>query len=433
MLDYRHGSIPRTPSSWQSYDRGVVRQILHVDMDAFYASVEERDAPELRGKPLIVGGSSRRGVVLAASYAARPSAVRSAIPMAQALRLCPEAVVVPPRMHRYVEVSAQVFDIFRAFTPLVEGLSLDEAFLDVTASQSLFGDGASIARRIKERIRSELGLTASAGVAPCKFVAKIASDFDKPDGLVVVGVDDVASFLEPLPIERMWGVGPKTAPKLRDLGFHTLGDLVHAKLSVLEQTLGSWGSVARALARGDDPREVDPARMARSIGAEQTYETDLTTRDAIERTLLEHAGRVAQRLVKQGLSARGVVVKLKYADFTLSSRRTLLPEPAADTGSIYAAAQALLREFPPQKRGVRLTGIAVTHLSYEPPPLTLFPDARAEKGRKVEELISEIEDRLGVRLTRAALANRPVCRPAAAPEKPRSRSRRRRRPRSRRR
>jgi DNA polymerase-4 len=402
-------------------------------MDAFYASVEALDAPELRGRPLIVGGPSRRGVVLAASYAARPAGVRSAMPMAEALRLCPEAVVVPPRMHRYAEVSAEVFAIFRAFTPLVEGLSLDEAFLDVTASQSLFGDGASIARRIKDRIRIELGLTASAGVAPCKFVAKIASDFDKPDGLVVVRPDEVASFLRPLPIERMWGVGPKTAPKLRELGFHTFGDLVRAELSVLEPTIGSFCKVAGALARGDDPREVDPARAARSIGAEQTYETDLTTREAIERTLLDHAGRVAQRLVRQGLSARGVVVKLKYADFTLASRRTLLPEPAADTGSIYAAAKTLLRQFPPQTRAVRLTGVALTHIEEAPPPLTLFPDVRAEKGRKVEELISKIEDRFGVRLTRAALATRPACRPAGAPGTRRSRSRRPRTPRCRRR
>jgi DNA polymerase-4 len=410
-----------------------VRQILHVDMDAFYASVEERDAPELRGKPLLVGGSSRRGVVLAASYAARPSGVRSGMPMGQALRLAPEAIVVPPRMHRYAEVSAEVFAIFRDFTPLVEGLSLDEAFLDVTGSQSLFGDGVSIARQIKDRIRLELGLTASAGVAPSKFVAKIASDFDKPDGLVVVRADEVASFLEPLPIERMWGVGPKTAPKLREVGFRTFGDLIRANASVLERTLGSWGQVARALAAGEDPREVDPARAARSIGAEQTYESDLLTPDAIERTLLEHASRVAQRLVKQGLSARGVVVKLKYADFTLRSRRTLLPEPVVDTGSIFAAAKILLRQFPPDGRGVRLTGVAVTHLEEGSKVLALFPDVRAEKGREVEQLISRIEDRLGVRLTRAALASHPACRPAATPGTRRSKSRRRRTPRSRRR
>jgi DNA polymerase IV len=389
------------------YDGATVRQILHVDMDAFYASVEERDSPELRGKPLIVGGASRRGVVLAASYAVRPMGVHSAMPMAQALRLCPEAVVVRPHMERYAEVSTSVFEIFRAFTPLVEGLSLDEAFLDVTASQSLFGDGAAIARQIKDRIKTELGLTASAGVAPSKFVAKIASDLDKPDGLVVVREAEVASFLGPLPIERMWGVGPKTAPKLRELGLRTIGDLARAKLAVLEQLLGSWGVQVRALARGDDPREVDPERGAKSIGAEQTYEHDLFGREAIEKTLLEHAARVAQRMVKEGLSARGVVVKLKYADFTLRSRRTMLPEPVSDTGSIHAAAQALLSQFPADRRGVRLTGVSVTHLSEEPPPATLFPDVRADKGRKVEELILRVEDRLGARLTRAALVESP--------------------------
>jgi DNA polymerase-4 len=385
-----------------------VRQILHVDMDAFYASVEERDAPELRGKPLIVGGASRRGVVLAASYAIRPMGVHSAMPMAQALRLCPHAVVVRPRMDRYAEVSASIFEIFRAFTPLVEGLSLDEAFLDVTASQSLFGDGEAIARLIKGRIQKELGLTASAGVAPSKFVAKIASDLRKPDGLVVVREGEVASFLEPLPIERMWGVGPKTAPKLRELGFSTLGDLARGKLAVLEQTLGSWGIQVRALSRGEDPRDVDPDRAAKSIGAEQTYEHDLFGREAIEKTLLEHAARVAQRMVKESLSARGVVVKLKYADFTLRSRRTMLPEPVSDTGSLHAAARALLAQFPADRRGVRLTGVSVTHLSEESPPVTLFPDVRAEKGRKVEELILRVEGRLGARLTRAALVDGPT-------------------------
>jgi DNA polymerase IV len=390
------------PSS-PRYDDGTVRQILHVDMDAFYASVEERDAPELSGKPVIVGGASRRGVVLAASYAARPSGVRSAMPMVQALRLCPRAIVVPPRMDRYAEVSASVFEVFRAFTPLVEGLSLDEAFLDVTASQSLFGDGEAIARRIKDRIRGELGITASAGVAPSKFVAKVASDLRKPDGLVVVRECDVASFLAPLPIERMWGIGPKTAPKLRELGFSTLGDIARGKLAVLEQTLGSWGVTVRALAKGDDPRTVDPERAAKSIGAEQTYEQDLVGRREIEDTLLEHSARVAQRLVKEGLSARGVVVKLKYADFVLRSRRTMLAEPVADTGSILSAARSLLAQFPRDSRPVRLTGVSVTHISDEPAPLALFPDRRADIGKKLEELILRVEDRLGVRITRAAL------------------------------
>jgi DNA polymerase IV len=382
------------------------RQILHVDMDAFYASVEERDDPKLAGKPLVVGGRSRRGVVMAASYAARPFGVRSAMPMAAALRLCPGLIVVPPRMDRYAEVSAAVFEVFRRFTPLVEGLSLDEAFLDVTGSRSLFGDGAAIARLIKDAIRTELGLTASAGVAPCKFVAKIASDLRKPDGLVVVPPAEVRSFLAPLPIERMWGVGPKTAPKLKGIGLHTLGDLAEARAADLEQLMGTWGTAVRTLARGEDDRAVDPEREAVSIGAEETFEHDLVNRPSIEQTLLAHAARVAQRLLRAGLLARVVVVKLKYADFTLRTKRTTLDEPVADTTSIYAAAQRLLAKFEGIERGVRLTGISVAGLSEEAPK-TLFPDEAADKRRKLEEVIAGVSDRYGdVQLTRASLLTR---------------------------
>ncbi|MCW5833859.1 MAG: DNA polymerase IV, partial [Labilithrix sp.] len=234
-----------------------MRQILHIDMDAFFASVEQRDDPSLRGRPIVVGGAARRGVVAAASYEARVFGVRSAMPMAEALRRCRDLVVVPPRGRRYAEVSERVFDVFHEYTPLVEGLSLDEAFLDVTASRRLFGDGAAIARRIKEGVLEATGLTASAGVAPCKFAAKIASDLDKPNGLTVVP-SDVAGFLAPLPIERMWGIGPKTAPTLRRLGYRTLGDLAKADPDALERALGSWGPEVRELARGNDPRDVVP-------------------------------------------------------------------------------------------------------------------------------------------------------------------------------
>jgi DNA polymerase-4 len=377
--------------------------ILHVDMDAFYASVEQRDAPELRGLPVIVGGPSRRGVVCAASYEARPFGVRSAMPMGEAVRRCPQAIVVPVRMARYQEVSATVFEIFRRYTPLVEGLSLDEAFLDVTASRSLFGEADAIARAIKEAIRKELGLVASAGVAPCKFVAKIASDLEKPDGLTVIREADVVAFLAPLPIERMWGVGPKTAPRLRELGFATLGDLAVAPAHVLEGLLGSWGSHVRELARGNDPRSVDPERAARSIGAETTHEHDLRDAGDILRALLGHASQVAQRLHHEHLSARGVVVKLKYSDFSLRSRRVLLPEAIADTESIHRAAQGLLRAFSRSKLGVRLTGVAVTHLEDGPPAPTLFPDVARARRTKMEGVIAEIEERFGVELTRAAL------------------------------
>jgi DNA polymerase-4 len=386
------------------------RQILHVDMDAFYASVEEVDDPTLRDKPVLVGGKSRRGVVMAASYAARPFGVHSAMPMAQALRLCPQAVVLPPRMGRYAEVSTRVFEIFGRFTPLVEGLSLDEAFLDVTASRSLFGDGEAIARQIKKTIRTETGLTASAGVAPCKFVAKVASDLRKPDGLVVVPAGEVREFLAPLPIERMWGVGPKTAPKLKSLGLHTLGDLAKASASELELLMGSWGTQVRALARGEDDRLVDPGRAAVSIGAEETYEEDLVHRADIERTLLDHAGRVAQRMVLAGLSGRVVVVKLKYSDFSIRTRRVTLKQAVCDTLSIYEAAKKLLDRLELGGRGVRLTGVSVGNLS-EQVPLSLFVDEVAEKRRKLEHIIHGVSERFGgAGLTRAELLFAPQTR-----------------------
>ncbi|MCC7540828.1 MAG: DNA polymerase IV [Deltaproteobacteria bacterium] len=383
-----------------------MRAILHVDMDAFYASVEQRDEPRLRGRPVVVGGRSRRGVVAAASYEARPYGVRSAMPMGEALRRCPDAVVVPPRMGRYAEVSARVFDIFRRFTPLVEGLSLDEAFLDVTASRSLFGGAEPIARRIKESILAETGLTASAGVAPCKFVAKVASDLRKPDGLVVVAEHDVASFLDPLPIERMWGVGQKTAPRLRASGLATIGDLARAETRTLEGLLGRWGTEVQLLARGIDERDVVPGIVAKSVGAEETYENDLVDIASIERCLLDQSARVASRLVHERLSGTVVVVKLKDSAFRLFTRRATLPEPVADTDSIFEAARSLVARFPLRGRRFRLTGVAVAGLREGPPSPRLFPDARAERRRRVEQLTADVTDRFGaLGLTRAALVD----------------------------
>ncbi len=364
-------------------------------MDAFFASVEQRDAPALAGKPVLVGGPTRRGVVAAASYEAREFGVRSAMPMAEALRRCPRAIVVPPRGDRYAEVSGQVFDVFRKYTPLVEGLSIDEAFLDVTASRSLFGDGATIARAIKDDVKRETGLTASAGVAPCKFAAKIASDMDKPDGLTVVG-EDVAAFLAPLPVERMWGIGPKTAPTLRRLGYRTLGDLANADPVALERVLGAWGGEVRELARGNDVREVEPDRDAKSIGAECTYEQDLTTKDAIARTLLAHASRVAERLTESDLLAGVVVVKLKYADFTLLTRRMALPDPASDTRTLHAACIALLDRFPLDGARIRLTGVSAQDLRHakDAQPV-LFPDEAAARRRAAEKVLSRAKGRYG--------------------------------------
>jgi DNA polymerase IV len=368
--------------------------ILHIDMDAFYASVEERDDPSLKGKPVIVGGKARRGVVCAASYAARKFGVHSAMPMMRAMNLCPQAIVVSPRMDRYSEISSQIFSIFHRFTPLVEGLSIDEAFLDVGASESLFGNGETIARRIKKEIKDELGLPASAGVAPNKFIAKIASDFGKPDGLLVVEKEDVVKFLAPLPIERMWGVGPKTAPKIHALGLHTFGDIARAETHVLQELIGTWGVEIRALARGEDFREVNPGREAKSISAESTFENDLIGRDAIESTLLAHAAKIAQRLLAENFEARTITVKLKYGDFSLVTRRITTDDPMSDTTSIYAAACALLDKCD-LRRGVRLTGVGVSNLEERGGVRGLFVDPRAKKFEKLEEVVAKAEARFG--------------------------------------
>jgi DNA polymerase-4 len=372
-------------------------------MDAFYASVEQRDDPSLQGKPVLVGARSRRGVVTTASYEARPFGVHSAMPMMAALARCPQAIVVPPRMDRYAEVSAQVFEVMHSFTPLVEGLSLDEAFLDVTGSLSLFGDGPSIARQLKAAIFERTGLRASAGVAPCKFVAKIASDLEKPDGLVVVTAAQVTAFLAPLPIERMWGVGAKTAPKMHEAGLHTLGELARADARHLRDVLGSWGIEAQALARGIDPRNVEPGRLAKSIGAEETFESDIGDRSRLERHLLAQSARVAARLCHQELRGRVVVVKLKYADFSLRSRRVTLHEAVGDTDSIFEVVRSLLDKFD-LSRAVRLSGVSVSDLVEASSRRTLFVEPVDERRRKIEQVAGQINDRFGKQsLTRARL------------------------------
>lgn len=373
---------------------GKTRQILHIDMDAFFASVEQHDDPTLRGKPVLVGGAARRGVVAAASYEARVFGCRSAMPMAEALRRCPHAIVVSPTRGRYEEVSSQVFEIFHKYTPLVEGLSIDEAFLDVSGSRSLFGDGEAIARAIRKDVHEATGLTCSAGVASSKFAAKIASDMNKPDGLTVVG-PDVAAFLAPLPVERMWGIGPKTAPTLRRLGYATLGDLARATPAALERVLGAWGADVCELARGVDVREVEPDRDAKSIGAECTYDDDLTTKDAIARTLLAHAARVAERLTEAGLTAGAVVVKLKYADFTLLTRRKTLEEPASDTTTLHDTALELLNRFPLDGARIRLTGVSAQDIGPGALQPTLFPDRAAERRRELQSILLNAKGRFG--------------------------------------
>jgi DNA polymerase-4 len=380
-----------------------MRTVIHFDMDAFFASVEQLDNPDLRGKPVLVGARSRRGVVTAASYEARPRGVRSAMSMVEALRRCPEAIVVPPRRARYSELSGRVFGVFRRYTPLVEGLSVDEAFLDVTGSRALFGDGPEIARRIKQDIRSEIGLTGSAGVAPSKFVAKIASDLDKPDGLTVVSAGDEAEFLAPLPLGRMWRVGPKARVRLRHAGLRTIGDLAGADVRALEQLLGSWGPVARELARGLDDRPVIVGAPPKSLGSEATFEHDLTTTDALLKPILRQSMLVADRLVNKGLWAQVVTLKIKYGDHRIRTRQARLSRAVSDTDAIYHAAGELLGRFDALDSGVRLTGVSVSSLTKTPDP-ELFPDAERERRERLAATTRALRERFGsAGVTRASL------------------------------
>jgi len=336
-----------------------VRRIVHIDMDAFYASVEQRDKPELRGQPLAVGGQpTRRGVVAAASYEARAFGVYSAMPMATAVRLCPSLVIVPPDFARYKAASNAVFSIFREVTPLVEPLSLDEAYLDVT--ENAWGEtlGTAVAKRLKERIRADTRLTASAGVAPNKFLAKIASGWKKPDGLTVISPDRVEPFLQKLPVDALWGVGPVTAGKLRAKGIARLVDVRAADPQLLHDTVGSLADWLRQLANGVDDRPVVPNREAKSSGSENTYPEDLVDLETIRVEVAEMAGHAIAWLARKQLLARTVTLKVRYGDFTTITRsHTALP--TRDEADLTARAVRLLEKTEAGARPVRLLGVSV--------------------------------------------------------------------------
>jgi DNA polymerase-4 len=341
----------------------AVRRILHVDMDAFYASVEQRDHPELRGRPVAVGGApTGRGVVCAASYEARAHGVRSAMPMARAVRLCPTLVIVPPDFAKYRAVSAQVFAIFRRATSLVEPLSLDEAYLDVTENHWGEPLGVAVARRIKQAIREEVGLTASAGVAPNKFLAKIASGWKKPDGLTVIAPDRVKAFLEALPVDALWGVGPVTARRLRALGIARLVDVRTVADDRLRQAVGSQAEWLRELAWGRDPRPVQPDRPRKSVGSEETFAADLVDLDRIRAETAELARHGARWLGRHGQLARTVTLKVRYGDFTTVTRRHTAEAPTADEGELVGRALALLARTEAGRRPVRLVGVSLHNL-----------------------------------------------------------------------
>ncbi|MGZ3417072.1 MAG: DNA polymerase IV [Polyangiales bacterium] len=374
------------------------RTILHLDMDAFYASVEVRDDPSLRGKPVIVGGHPTRGVVLTCTYEARKFGVRSAMSMVEARKRAPHAIVVPPRGEAYAEASRIVFGVLRSVTPLVEGLSLDEAFLDVTASEALFGEGTDVARHLKNRIREATGgLTASVGVAACKFVAKVASDLNKPDGLVRCPPGLEAAFLAPLPIERIWGVGPKTAEILHAQRLDTIGDVQRAPRESLEKLLGPRGAEhISALAIGDDDREVEPGREAKSIGSESTFDRDLRGRDPLREPILRHCEEVARRLRAEGLRAGALVLKVKRSDHSLVTRRSVAPEPLLEAREIYALATELLDRIPLEGVGSRLVGVSATALEpIDPVQRELFAEPPAEKPKALGAVLDAIEERFG--------------------------------------
>ncbi len=341
---------------------------MHADLDAFYASVEQLDGPELRGRPVLVGAPPEaRGVVAAASYEARRFGIRSAMPMSRALRLCPQAVQVAPRFERYGEVSRQVMTIFREVTPLVEALSLDEAFLDVSEQVAARGGPEALAREIKRRVMEETGLTASMGVGTNKTVAKIASEMGKPDGLVVVPLGEEASFLAPLPVRSLWGVGPKAEEALSEIGIRTIGELAQADAGALSARFGVRGEWFHRMANGQDDRSLETEQERKSVGAETTFPRDLTDGPELRQILGRVAGDVARRLQKQGVKARTVVLKLRYSDFRTITRQTRLAQAVDSAPELVAAAGSLLDKSARAGQHFRLLGIHGTTLQGEGP------------------------------------------------------------------
>ena len=372
--------------------------ILHADMDAFYASVEERDRPELLGKPVIVGGSpEKRGVVSAANYVARRYGVHSAMPAVTARRLCPNGVYLPPRIDYYAEVSGRIRAIFERFTPLVEPLSLDEAFLDVTGSEHLFGPAPEIGRQIKQAIRQELRLVVSVGVAPNKFLAKIASDLKKPDALVIVEPGQVQAFLDPLPVERLWGVGKQGSKVFQRMGIRTIGQLRQWPLDSLKDRFGSSGEHLWQLAHGIDDRPVVPEQEAKSISHETTFERDISDVQVLRAWLLDLTEQVGWRLRRHRLRGRTVQLKVRFADFSLITRSQTLSEPTDITQELWQAADEMLcQRLPAGHLPVRLVGMGVSGL--EESGLRqglLFDQDQRRKQAELDTVNDQIRERFG--------------------------------------
>ena len=399
----------------------IAEPILHVDMDAFYASVEQRDDPSLRGRPVVVGGAGNRGVVAAASYEARRFGVRSAMPMVRARRLCPDLVVAPHRFEVYREVSRQVMAILQSYTPLVEPLSLDEAFLDVTGAVRLFGSPEQIGHRIRADVREQCHLPCSVGIGPTKSVAKLLSAKAKPDGLLRWPADEVLERLRPLPIAELWGAGPKTVERLTAYGFRTVGQLADADLRTLQRVVGDVsGTHLHRLARGEDPRSVTPVSPTKSVSAEQTYDEDIDDPDVLRRQLLRLCEKVGRRLRKAGLSGRTITLKVRFGSFETVTRSSTLPAPTDRTHDLVTVAGGLLDGLRLERARVRLLGVGVSNLGDGDAarqlaldaPVELFPlDAGEEQAgwgdrrwEDVERVADTVAERFrGIGVSYAAL------------------------------
>jgi DNA polymerase-4 len=403
--------------------------ILHVDMDAFYASVEERERPELAGKPLIVGGTPLgRGVVAAANYAIRKFGVHSAMPTSKALKLCPQAIVLPPRMVFYSQISEQIREIMLRYSPLVEPLSLDEAFIDVTGSELLFGPAAEIGRRIKREIRESVRLVASVGVAPNKFLAKIASDIEKPDGFVVVDPQGVQAFLDPLPVGRLWGVGRVTGATMERLGIRAIGQVRTTSVEILKEHFGASGEHLWQLAHGIDERRVVPDREAKSVSHETTFAEDIDDRDVLRAWLVELAEQVACRLRRHNLRGRTVQLKIRFADFHTITRSKTLAQPTNITDEISRTAVELLENCTAaQGQRIRLVGVGVSGFDETVPgsPQKVQQSLFADEGRDRQTSLDQATDLIRERFGSAALhrgsgllyeaEHKPMPRPAKGP------------------
>ena len=376
-------------------DSNWPRIVAHADMDAFYASVEQLDDPSLRNRPLVVGPNSMRGVALTASYEARRFGIKSAMPMAEVRRRCPDILAVPPRFERYTEQSQAIMAAFANFSPNVEAISLDEAFIEMTGAEGLFGAPEQMATIIRDAVfEATGGLTASVGIASTKYVAKVASDFNKPNGITVVAPEDAIAWLDPLPVSRLWGAGPKTVPRLQKIGLNTIGDVRRAESAWLHRHLGSMGLHFQSLARAEDPRRVARRRVARSMGSDRTLLKDVESLDEIAHYLRRSADRIGRRLREKGYRARGVRVKLKTNNFKSLSRQLLMPETTDSAELLFRNALVLLKQFQ-HSRPYRLVGLAAYDLVREGDPIQLDLFDESRKPRSLEKTTDEVLRKFG--------------------------------------